>query len=150
MATVTFIREKTQSKTAMGKVMAYCARQDKTLFEGYHLVSGKDCCAETAFKEFMATKQQHGKANGMFFYQYVQSFSPGEITPEKAHEIGLKFAEKCFPGHEVLVATHTDREHIHTHLVINSVSFALPKKSMNGCASTPKGRACPKPPIFAI
>ena len=128
MATVTFIREKTQSKTAMGKVMAYCARPDKTLFEGYPLVSGKDCCAETAFKEFMATKQQHGKADGMFFYQYVQSFAPGEISPDLAHEIGLKFAEKCFPGHEVLVATHTDREHIHTHLVINSVGFESGKK----------------------
>ena len=67
MATVTFIRAKTQSKTAMGKVMAYCARPDKSLYEGYNLVSGKDCCAETAFKEFMATKQQHGKAEGMFF-----------------------------------------------------------------------------------
>ena len=128
MATVTFIRAKTQSKTAMGKVMAYCSRNDKTLFEGYHLISGKDCCGETAFKEFMATKQQHGKANGMFFYQYVQSFSPGEIAPDKAHEIGLKFAGKCFPGHEVLVATHTDREHIHTHLVINSVGFESGKK----------------------
>ena len=128
MATVTFIREKTQSKTAMGKVMAYCARPDKSFYEGYHLVSGKDCCGETAFKEFMATKQQHGKANGMFFYQYVQSFSPGEITPDKAHEVGLEFAEKCFPGHEVLVATHTDREHIHTHLVINSVGFESGKK----------------------
>ena len=128
MATVTFIREKTQSKTAMGKVIAYCARQDKTLYESYNLVSGKDCCAETAFKEFMATKRQHGKAGGMFFYQYVQSFAPGEIVADKAHEVGLKFAQKCFPGHEVLVATHTDREHIHTHLVINSVGFDSGKK----------------------
>lgn len=64
----------------------------------------------------------------MFFYQYVQSFSPKEnITPQKAHEIGLRFAE-YFKGHEVLVATHTDAEHIHTHLIINSVNFQNGKK----------------------
>lgn len=92
------------------------------------LISGKDCCAETAFQEFMTTKRQYRKANGMFFYQYVQSFSPEEkITPQQAHEIGCKFAE-YFKGHEVLIATHTDAGHIHTHFLINSVSFENAKK----------------------
>ena len=132
MATITYIPEKTQSKTAMGKVMRYCARKDKTACEvdnrQFQLISGKDCCGETAFKEFMATKQQYGKDNGMFFYQYVQSFSPDEnITPQMAHEVGCKFAE-YFKGHEVLIATHTDAEHIHTHFIINSVNFENGKK----------------------
>ena len=72
----------------------------------------------------MATKKVHGKDNGMFFYQYVQSFLPTEkITPEQAHEIALEFAEKAWSGHEVLVTTHCDARHIHSHFVINSVGY---------------------------
>ena len=57
-------------------------------------------------------------------YQYVQSFSHNEnVTYEQAHAIGLEFAEKAWPGHEVQVATHCDVQHVHTHFVINSVSF---------------------------
>ena len=60
----------------------------------------------------------------IIFYHYAQSFSPTEkITPEQAHEIALEFAEKAWPGHEVLVATHCDKEHIHSHFLINSVGF---------------------------
>ena len=65
----------------------------------------------------------------MNFYQYVQSFSPEEnITPQKAHEVALEFAEKAWTGYEVLVATHCDAQHIHSHFVINSVSFENGKK----------------------
>ena len=77
----------------------------------------------------MATKKVYGKDNGFFFYHYAQSFSPKEkITPEQAHEIALEFAEKAWSGHEVLVTTHCDREHIHSHFVINSVGFESGKK----------------------
>lgn len=65
----------------------------------------------------------------MNFYQYVQSFSPEEnITPHQAHEIAIEFAEKAWTGYEVLVATHCDVRHIHSHFVINSVSFENGKK----------------------
>lgn len=65
----------------------------------------------------------------MNFYQYVQSFSPEEnITPHQAHEIAIEFAEKAWTGYEVLVATHCDAQHIHSHFVINSVSFENGKK----------------------
>lgn len=65
----------------------------------------------------------------MNFYQYVQSFSPEEnITLQKAHEVALEFAEKAWTGYEVLVATHCDAQHIHSHFVINSVSFENGKK----------------------
>lgn len=65
----------------------------------------------------------------MNFYQYVQSFSPDEnITPQQAHEVALEFAEKAWTGYEVLVATHCDAQHIHSHFVINSVSFENGKK----------------------
>lgn len=77
----------------------------------------------------MATKKSYGKTDGMNFYQYVQSFSPEEnITPQQAHEIAIEFAEKAWTGYEVLVATHCDAQHIHSHFVINSVSFENGKK----------------------
>ncbi|MBU4643046.1 relaxase/mobilization nuclease domain-containing protein, partial [Bacillus toyonensis] len=58
----------------------------------------------------------------------IQSFKPGEVTAEIANDIGLEFAEKCFKGHEVAVYTHTDKEHIHNHLVVNSVHFETGRK----------------------
>ena len=70
----------------------------------------------------MATKHQYGKANGVFFKQYVQSFKPDcGTTPQMIHQIGLETA-KVFDGYEVLVATHIDRDHWHNHFVVNSVS----------------------------
>lgn len=131
MATVTYIRESKQSISAMKGVIDYCC-QDKKVYDkisNQRLVSGINCDGENAFKEFMATKKSYGKTDGMKFYQYVQSFSPEEnITPQQAHEVALEFAEKAWTGYEVLVATHCDAQHIHSHFVINSVSFENGKK----------------------
>ena len=131
MATVTYIRESKQSISAMKGVIDYCC-QDKKVYDeisNQRLVSGVNCDGENAFKEFMATKKSYGKTDGMNFYQYVQSFSPEEnITPHQAHEIAIEFAEKAWTGYEVLVATHCDVQHIHSHFVINSVSFENGKK----------------------
>lgn len=131
MATVTYIRESKQSISAMKGVIDYCC-QDKKVYDGIsnqRLVSGINCDGENAFKEFMATKKSYGKTDGMNFYQYVQSFSPEEnITPQQAYEVALEFAEKAWQGYEVLVATHCDAQHIHSHFVINSVSFENGKK----------------------
>ncbi|MGN0449053.1 MAG: relaxase/mobilization nuclease domain-containing protein [Ruminococcus sp.] len=131
MATVTYIRESKQSISAMKGVIDYCC-QDKKVYDeisNQRLVSGINCDGENAFKEFMATKKSYGKTDGMNFYQYVQSFSPEEnITPQKAHEVALEFAEKAWSEYEVLVATHCDARHIHSHFVINSVSFENGKK----------------------
>ena len=126
MATVMFIPESTQNRFAMRAVINYCQQEYKTFDSKSkrRLVSGVNCDGENAFREFMATKKVYGKDNGVFFYHYAQSFSPSEkLTPEQAHEIALEFAEKAWPGHEVLVATHCDKEHIHSHFVINSVGF---------------------------
>ena len=126
MATISYIQEHNQSVAAMKAVIVYC-QQEKKVYDslsGRRLVSGVNCDGENAYKEFMATKKAYHKADGMFFYQYTQSFSPKEnITPEQAHEIALEFAEKAWQGYEVMVATHSDREHIHSHFVINSVGF---------------------------
>lgn len=126
MATVSFIKETKQSISAMRNLMVYCV-QEKKVFDPesrQRLVSGVNCDGENAFVEFMATKETYRKTDGINFYQYVQSFSPREnISAEEAHQIGLEFAEKAWPGHEVLVATHCDAPHPHSHFVINSVSF---------------------------
>ena len=126
MATISYIQEHNQSAAAMKAVIDYCS-QDKKVFDelsGRRLVSGVNCDGENAYKEFMTTKKAYHKTDGMFFYQYTQSFSPKEnITPEQAHEIALEFAQKAWKGYEVMVATHSDREHIHSHFVINSVGF---------------------------
>lgn len=131
MATVTYIRESKQSISAMKGVIDYCC-QDKKVYDkisNQRLISGINCDGENAFAEFLATKKSYKKTDGMNFYQYVQSFSPEEnITPQKAHEVALEFAEKAWTGYEVLVATHCDAQHIHSHFVINSVSFENGKK----------------------
>ena len=126
MATVIFIKEGRQNPSAMRAVINYCQQKYKTYDSksGRRLVSGINCDGDNSFHEFMATKNVYGKDNGVFFYQYVQSFSSTEkITPEQAHEVAMEFAEKAWKGHEVLVATHCDANHLHSHFVINSVGF---------------------------
>ena len=106
--------------------MRYCQREDKIIDPktGRRYVTGLNCNGPNSFMEFLATKTAYNKLDGINFYQYVQSFSPKEnVTYEQAHEIGLEFAAKAWPGHEVQVTTHCDAQHVHTHFVINSVSF---------------------------
>lgn len=122
MATFTAIPEKTQTATAMKRVLDYVMQDKKTVVDGIKLVSGQHCVPESAYQEFMATKHQYGKAKGVFFKQYVQSFKPDcNATPEQIHRIGLETA-KLFDGFEVVVATHIDRDHWHNHFVVNSVN----------------------------
>ena len=126
MATVTYIREKKQHLSAMRGVMRYCMNPVKTWDEQsrQYLVSGINCNGSNAILEFETTKAAHGKLNGTNFYQYVQSFSDKEnITPVQAHEVAKEFAAHAWPDSEVLVTTHCDTDNVHTHFVINSVSF---------------------------
>ena len=121
-----YIPEHRQNRFAMRAVINYCMQEYKTFDKQTkrNLIGGVNCDGANSFREFMATKKIYGKDNGFFFYHYAQSFSPKEkITPEQAHEIALEFAEKAWSGHEVLVTTHCDREHIHSHFVINSVGY---------------------------
>lgn len=121
MAIITAIPDKTQNRTAMKRVLAYVMQDYKTIYDGVKLVSGQNCVPESAYTEFMATKNQYRKANGVFFKQYVQSFKPGTATPELIHQIGVETA-KFFNGFEVVIATHIDRDHWHNHFVVNSVN----------------------------
>ena len=119
----------TKGHKPLKNVLDYCMQEAKTLKDGRKLVSGIDCLPETAYSEMMATKKYHGKMGGREYYHILQSFSPDEdISPEKAHEIAMEFAEKQFKGFEVVVATHVDRDHIHSHIVLNSVNHENGKK----------------------
>lgn len=118
----------TQTRNCMKSVMRYVSQVNKTLWNGQQLVSGIGCQPETAFDEFLSTKLLHHKDGGVMFYHMVQSFPKGAaIDPRAAHEAARQLAG-YFAGCEVLVCTHTDREHIHSHCIINSVNFETGKK----------------------
>ena len=118
----------TQTRGCMKSVMRYVSQVNKTLWNGQQLVSGIGCQPETAFDEFLSTKLLHHKDGGVMFYHMVQSFPKGaDINPRTAHEAARRLAG-YFEGCEVLVCTHIDREHIHSHCIINSVNFETGKK----------------------
>ena len=118
----------TQTRGCMKSVMRYVSQLSKTLWDGQQLVSGIDCQPETAFDEFLSTKLLHHKDGGVMFYHMVQSFPKGaDVDPRTAHEAARRLAE-YFEGCEVLVCTHIDREHIHSHCIINSVNFETGRK----------------------
>lgn len=131
MSIVKFIKNEKQNPSSMKGSIDYCLQKFKTVdaLTGKQYVSGINCNGLNAYKEFMTTKLANDADNGRYFYQYVQSFSPKDnVDYDKAHKIALEFAEKAWQGHEVLVTTHCDRNHIHTHFIINSVSFETGKK----------------------
>ena len=130
MAIVHFVNYKrgTQSRAAMRGVMLYVMQEKKTAWEGAPLVSGINCQPQSVYDDFLNTKLLYHKDGGVMFYHMVQSFPKGAVVdPRQAHEAARRLAE-YFDGCEVLVCTHVDREHIHSHCVINSVNFETGKK----------------------
>ena len=130
MAIVHFVNYKrgTQSRAAMRGVMLYVMQEKKTTWEGEPLVSGINCQPQSVYDDFLNTKLLYHKDGGVMFYHMVQSFPKGAAAePRQAHEAARRLAE-YFDGCEVLVCTHVDREHIHSHCVINSVNLETGKK----------------------
>jgi hypothetical protein len=108
------------SRASIGTVINYITKKEKT---EVRLVSGINCSPETAIDEMKFTKELWNKTGGRQYKHYVQSFPPDEdITPEQAHKIAMKLCREKFSDYEVMVATHKDRAHIHSHIVVNSVS----------------------------
>ena len=123
--------EKTTSAD-LTKVLSYATAQQKTTHKTsesipvvQQLVSGINCFPSTALSEMQLTKNFFEKRGGTLAYHGYQSFAPGETTPEIAHEIGVKLARQLWGDkYQVIVATHLDKEsHLHSHFVINTVSF---------------------------
>lgn len=130
MAIVHFVNYKrgTQSRAAMRGVMLYVMQEKKTTWEDAPLVSGINCQPQSVYDDFLNTKLLYHKDGGVMFYHMVQSFPKGaEVDPRQAHEAARRLAE-YFEGCEVLICTHVDCEHIHSHCVINSVNFETGKK----------------------
>ena len=121
MAVVKFVN----AGSPMNNIFDYVTRREATESK---LISGVNCSPESTLDEFRFVKKRFHKEDGRSYYHIVQSFSPDDdLTPETAHEIGLKFAE-YFPGFQVLVATHINTKAIHNHLIMNSVNFENGKK----------------------
>lgn len=102
-------------------------KTDKQLF-----VSAINCPTARAYEQMMLTKRRFGKLGGNVAYHGYQSFREGEVTPEEAHEIGIKSANKMWGDeYEIVVTTHLNTNNIHNHFVINSVSFKTGRKFEN-------------------
>ncbi len=141
MATFTAIKSKAQGGGAMKNSLAYVKRKDKTMWGDRQLVTGWNCVAQSAYEEMMTAKRRYGKADGRMFYQFVQAFSPEEdVAPEEVHAIGLELAQRLFPDFEVVVATHVDADHLHNHLIVNSVSWKDGKKLHQNVADLQRQR----------
>lgn len=133
MATMTFIRYEKQSAGALHGVAQYVSQREKTVENGRWLVDGQNCAPQLAAQEFTATRQMHRKDSPVWFYHYVQSFHPAEpVTGKLAHKIAWEFAEEAWPDSEVLIATHIDAAHIHTHFLVNAVCYETGKMLRQG------------------
>lgn len=124
MATFTAIKNRGGGRGALAGVLWYTQQEEKTLWEGQRLVSGWNCIAQSALSEMQLTKERFRKTDGRQYYHFVQSFAEtDDLTPQEALAIGLELAQREFPDFEVLVATHIDTDILHSHLIVNSVSF---------------------------
>ncbi len=133
MAIVHFVNyKKPQTSKGMGYVLQYTMQDEKTVADdGNKYVTGINCTPQSAYTEFNNTKRLYNKTDNRLFYHFVQSFSVDEnISPQTAHEIAVRFAEETekFFGFEIVVSTHCDRDHIHSHFVMNSVNAESGKK----------------------
>ena len=118
-------KEKTDLKSAID----YAMNKDKNTHETNYLENSINCKVDTAFTEMKKTKDIWNKKGGNLGYHIIQSFAPNEIDAETAHKIGMEFAQRCFGDkYQVIVSTHLDKNHLHNHVVINSVSFVDGKK----------------------
>ncbi|HCY9303866.1 TPA: relaxase/mobilization nuclease domain-containing protein [Staphylococcus aureus] len=90
--------------------------------------SGLNCDIDYAKSSFKQTRALYGKENGVQAHTVIQSFKPGEVTPEQCNQLGLELAKKIAPTHQIAVYTHTDKEHVHNHIVINSIDLETGRK----------------------
>ncbi len=119
---------------ALHDVMDYASDDYKTERSLY--VSGVNTTPDTAKRKMHQTKLRYGKTDGIVAFHAIQSFKPGEVSPEIAHEIGRRLAKEMWGDRfEVVIATHLNKEHLHNHFVINSVSFADGKKYYDNTAN---------------
>ena len=117
-------------KKNLEAVINYAMNGEKT--ENGILVSAINCLPETAYSQMMLTKKVFHKEDGRLGYHIIQSFKENEISPEKCNKIGMELAQQLWGDkYQVLVCTHTNKQNIHNHIVLNSVSFTDGSKYHN-------------------
>ena len=130
--TVNYITDKEKTDSDLAGKIDYALNPAKTatnaeqfLYESVINLSD----VETAYQRMQATKELFDKTGGVLGYHIIQSFKPGEITADQCHELGRKLASEMFgEGFEIVIGTHLNKEHLHNHIVANSVSFIDGKK----------------------
>lgn len=121
-----------REKTDLAAVLGYIGNEDKNVMDGAVLETALNCSLETAYQDMTATKQRWGKPGGVLGYHLIHSYAPGEVTPRQAHELGVEFARRVLGDkYEAVISTHLDHEHLHCHILFNSVSFVDGGKYQN-------------------
>lgn len=116
-----YTKRKAHHKT-LDDLLDYIMNEEKT--DGGVLITGLNCHPDTSKIEFKNTLDKFGNRGNRVGYHLVQSFCPDDdITPEQAHEIGVRLCKELYPNFQTVVTTHIDRGHIHNHIAINSVSL---------------------------
>lgn len=130
-------------KTSLDASIKYATNPEKT--EQFFFTTAINCWPEEqALEKMMETKKKFRKTDGVLGYHFIQSFAPGEVTPEEAHRIGCEFADRYFKGkYEIVIGTHLDKAHLHNHIIVNSVScidgrkyHSSPESYYNGVRKT--------------
>ncbi len=129
MATFLAIRNRKQTIGALKAVLEYALQEKKIEQDGVLYASSHNCVLPSAYAEMLTTKERFHKTDGRQFYHFVQSFSENDgLTPQEVNSLGLELAAREFPDFEVVVSTHTDTNHLHNHIIVNSVSCVSGKK----------------------
>ena len=124
MAIIKVVKRSGKTYTSLKKVLSYVGEKAA---ETYGINCNEDY-KKVAY-EFFETKNYFNKTGGRQYRHYIQSFSPeDEISKEKVLEIAIKWAELSFPNHEIFIAIHNDKEHLHSHFIVNTVNFENGKK----------------------
>ena len=117
----------------LNRLLSYTQNQNKTEHQLY--VTGFRCNPATAYRRMYRTKKRWNQPmdeGDILAYHIIQSFSPGEATPDQVHKIGCEFARRFLADRfECTVSTHLDKGHLHNHIVVNSVSYADGKMFRN-------------------
>ncbi len=116
MAVTKILARKGRLDVGVSYVLNGDKTQERVLTAHLNCDPGREC------RQMLDTKQDYGKMDGVQYYHMIQSFKPGEITPELALEIATAFAQEHLPGFETVIGVHVDRQHIHAHILFNSVN----------------------------
>jgi hypothetical protein len=127
--TIEYTTDKEKTAKELKKSIAYI---DDAIKNQGQFITGLHCVPQVADIQFKGIKTKYNKNDGVLGFHIIQSFKPGEITPEKAHELGIELTKRLTNDkHQAVISTHLDKAHIHNHIVFNSVSHVDGRKWHN-------------------